>query len=133
MTFDSFIKGIILPFEKEESLESVKSKLDKYSLQNISKEDQTYAIFSQGAEFLFDLNQLCLIQYEFGQLEKFTFERHFITRDTSFNEFKKYLTESNINFIEYFESQQKLLITSTDVKIYFDIVDDKFLTAINSW
>lgn len=133
MTFESFIKGDVYPFREEESLEEVKSKLVNGMVHSINERDQAYAIHAQGAEFLFEMNQLWLIQYELGQVDAFVFENKIVDKDTSYNDFIALLTKSNISFKKENKNQQKILITFEGVKIFFGEKDNKFQAAIKSW
>lgn len=133
MKFKNFLLGDITPFVKYETGKETISKLNKYKLVEINKEDQSFAIFSDGIEFLYDLNQLVMIQYDISGINKINFSGNIITTNTKYEEIINYLETENVNFNEENKYDQKMIITSGGVKIYFSIENNNFMTAIKSF
>jgi hypothetical protein len=132
MTFDDFVKGK-LQVRFGASLETLMPGFHKPTVQMISEPDQRFGVFSRGIEYLFDMNQLCLVQYDISRIRKMSFNRHPIDETTSVEAFKDYLTEAGVGFEEERKDGQTILLTTTGVKLYFDGQTPCFSTAMKSW
>lgn len=133
MTFQSFIVSGVSSFEFGESLETIVNSLAKYSINEIDSDNGTYVIYFNGIEYLFDNKTLCLVQYEISRLKQVYICRHKITEKTLLLDFKEYLEEICIKYNEDIINDQIVLLTESNVKIYFDYESKKFLTALKSW
>lgn len=131
--FDLFIRKGLLDFKFGEHIDEVISRLVNCKVCPIDKDVGQYSVFSNGIELLFDDNKLYLIQYEVDRTINLVFNDHFIDANTTYIQFKNYLNEANVSFREESKDQQKILITDSNVCIYFDQDDEVFLTAMQDW
>jgi len=132
MTFDDFVKGN-LEVKFGASLETLMPGFHKPTVQMISESEQCFGVFSKGIEYLFDMNQLCLVQYDISRIREMSFNRHPIKETTSLEAFKGYLAEAGVGFEEERKDGQTILLTATGVKLYFDGQTQCFSTAMKSW
>ena len=133
MTFEKFLKGETFPVTFGENLNTVISKLEYPQVYLISKEYELYGVYSQGIEYLFDMNELCLIQFEIDRLKQVYINKNKITENTNYDEFKGYLKQIKVEYKEEYKDNQKILLLNSNVKVYFDQVLNKFITAMRTW
>ena len=100
MTFEKFLKGETFPVTFGENLNTVISKLEYPQVYLISKEYESYGVYSQGIEYLFDMNELCLIQFEIDRLKQVYINKNKITENTNYDEFKGYLKQIKVEYEE---------------------------------
>lgn len=131
--FDLFIRKGLLDFKFGEHIDEVISSLVNCKVCPIDKDVGQYSVFYNGIELLFDDNKLYLIQYEVDRAINLVFNGHYIDANTTYTQFKNYLNEANVSFREESKDQQKILITDSNVCIYFDQDDEVFLTAMQDW
>ena len=132
MTFEKFLKGETFPVTFGENLNTVISKLEYPQVYLISKEYKSYGVYSQGIEYLFDMNELCLIQFEIDRLKQVYINKNKITENTNYDEFKDYLKQIKVEYEEEYKDNQKILLLNSNVKVYFDGVSNKFTTAMRT-
>lgn len=132
MTFEKFLKGETFPVTFGENLNTVISKLEYPQVYLISKEYESYGVYSQGIEYLFDMNELCLIQFEIDRLKQVYINKNKITENTNYDEFKDYLKQIKVEYEEEYKDNQKILLLNSNVKVYFDGVSNKFTTAMRT-
>ncbi|HEL2977468.1 TPA: hypothetical protein UMB92_000278 [Stenotrophomonas maltophilia] len=131
MIFDDFVNGrSTVRFGA--SLESLMPGFQKPDVQMISEPDQRFAVFSQGIEYLFDMNQLCLVQYDIWRIHEMSFHGHPIDASTSVEAFEGYLSEAGLAFRQEHSDGQIILLTATGVKLYFDGQTRCFCTGMKS-
>ena len=133
MIFEKFLKGETFPVTFGEDLNTVISKLEYPQVYLISKEDESYGVYSQGIEYLFDMNELCLIQFEIDRLKQVYINKNKITENTNYDEFKDYLKQIKVEYEEECKDNQKILLINNNVTVYFDQVSNKFITAMRTW
>ena len=133
MTFEKFLKGETFPVTFGEDLNTVISKLEYPQVYLISKEDKSYGVYSQGIEYLFDMNELCLIQFEIDRLKQVYINKNKITENTNYDEFKDYLKQIKVEYEEECKDNQKILLINNNITVYFDQVSNKFITAMRTW
>ena len=133
MIFEKFLKGETFPVTFGENLNTVISKLEYPQVYLISKEDESYGVYSQGIEYLFDMNELCLIQFEIDRLKQVYINKNKITENTNYDEFKDYLKQIKVEYKEEYKDNQKILLLNSNVTVYFDQVSNKFITAMRTW
>ena len=133
MIFEKFLKGETFPVTFGEDLNTVISKLEYPQVYLISKEDESYGVYSQGIEYLFDMNELCLIQFEIDRLKQVYINKNKITENTNYDEFKDYLKQIKVEYEEECKDNQKILLINNNIKVYFDQVSNKFITAMRTW
>ena len=132
MIFEKFLKGETFPVTFGEDLNTVISKLEYPQVYLISKEDESYGVYSQGIEYLFDMNELCLIQFEIDRLKQVYINKNKITENTNYDEFKDYLKQIKVEYEEECKDNQKILLINNNIKVYFDQVSNKFITAMRT-
>lgn len=133
MIFEKFLKGETFPVTFGEDLNTVISKLEYPQVYLISKEYELYGVYSQGIEYLFDMNELCLIQFEIDRLKQVYINKNKITENTNYDEFKDYLKQIKVEYKEEYKDNQKILLLNSNVTVYFDQVSNKFITAMRTW
>ena len=133
MIFEKFLKGETFPVTFGEDLNTVISKLEYPQVYLISKEYKSYGVYSQGIEYLFDMNELCLIQFEIDRLKQVYINKNKITENTNYDEFKDYLKQIKVEYKEECKDNQKILLINNNVTVYFDQVSNKFITAMRTW
>ncbi|SET59367.1 hypothetical protein [Thorsellia anophelis] len=133
MIFEKFLKGEIYPVSFGENLDVVISKLAYPKVCLISKENELYAVYSQGVEYLFDMNKLCLIQFEISRIKQVYINQNKITKNTTYDEFKDYLKQIQLKYEEDYRDNQKILLINTGVKVYFDQVSNRLATVMRNW
>ena len=133
MIFEKFLKGETFPVTFGEDLNTVISKLEYPQVYLISKEYESYGVYSQGIEYLFDMNELCLIQFEIDRLKQVYINKNKITENTNYDEFKDYLKQIKVEYEEECKDNQKILLINNNIKVYFDQVSNKFITAMRTW
>lgn len=133
MTFQSFLSNGQSCFYFGESLENILRKLKKSNLYEIDSDNGSYALYFCGIELLFDANKLYLVQYEISRVIQMYIGTHKITNKTSSCSFKRYLSEINIEFSEVISEDQIILITEKNIKIYFNLSDGLFVTAMKTY
>lgn len=84
-------------------------------------------------ELLIDDNKLYFIQQEVDRVINLVFNGHYIDTNTTYTQFKNYLNDSNVALSEKSKDKQKILITDSNVRIYFDQNNEVFLTAMQDW
>ena len=132
MIFEKFLKGETFPVTFGEDLNTVISKLEYPQVYLLSKEDKLYGVYSQGIEYLFDMNELCLIQFEIDRLKQVYINKNKITENTNYDEFKDYLKQIKVEYEEECKDNQKILLINNNIKVYFDQVSNKFITAMRT-
>ena len=133
MIFEKFLKGETFPVTFGENLNTVISKLEYPQVYLISKEDESYGVYSQGIEYLFDMNELCLIQFEIDRLKQVYINKNKITENTNYDEFKGYLKQIKVEYEEEeYIDNQKILLIKNNITVYFDGVSNKFTTAMRT-
>lgn len=133
MTFQSFLSNGQSCFYFGESLENILRKVKKSNLYEIDSDNGSYALYFCGIELLFDANKLYLVQYEISRVIQMYIGAHKITNKTSICSFKSYLSEINIEFSEVISEDQIILITEKNIKIYFNLSDRLFVTAMKKY
>ena len=133
MTFEKFLKGETFPVTFGEDLNTVISKLEYPQVYLISKEYELYGVYSQGIEYLFDMNELCVIQFEIDRLKQVYINKNKITENTNYDEFKGYLKQIKVEYEEEeYIDNQKILLIKNNITVYFDGVSNKFTTAMRT-
>ncbi|AYH02947.1 hypothetical protein F6Q07_22945 [Pectobacterium parmentieri] len=131
MTFQYFLINGRTSFVFGESYGSILDNFKNYKLYEIDKNSGSFAVHYDGVELLFDDYKLCLVQYEISRVFQLYINKNKITKNTSINEFKSYLDEINVSYLDEEIDGQRLLVTDHKVKIYFE--ETLFSTAIKSW
>lgn len=131
MTFQSFLVNGRTSFAFGEFYETVLGSLKNYRSYELDKYSGSFAIYYGGVELLFDNYKLCLVQYEISRVLQLYINKNKITESTSIDNFKGYLNEINVSYLEEEKDGQKILMTNHNVKIYFE--EELFSTAIKSW
>lgn len=131
VTFQYFLINGSTSFVFGEFYETLLGCLQNYRSYELDKNAGSFAIHYAGIEFLFDDYKLCLVQYEISRVLQLYINKNKITGITSINDFKKYLDEVDVGYLEEEKYGQKILRTDKGVKIYFE--SDLFSTAMKSW
>ncbi|BES83515.1 hypothetical protein PEC302107_40140 [Pectobacterium araliae] len=131
MTFQSFLINGRTSFVFGEFYETVLGGLKNSKSFELDRRSGSFAIYYMGIEFLFDNYKLCLVQYEISRVLQLYVNKNKITGSTSIDDFKGYLDEIDIRYLEEEKDGQIILITNQGVKIYFE--ENLFSTAMKSW
>ncbi|WP_420064556.1 hypothetical protein [Pectobacterium colocasium] len=131
MTFQYFLINGRTFFAFGESYETVLNSLRNNKFYELDRCSSSFSIYYSGIELLFDDYKLCLVQYEISRVLQLYINKNKITRSTSIDDFKGYLDEIDVRYLEEERDGQIILITNKNVKIYFE--ENLFSTAIKSW
>lgn len=132
-TFQHFITHGTGAAQFNTSLARVLENLSHYELKEIDPSSAQYALYHYGVEYLFDSNELCLIQYDISRLQQVYVGAHKVTAYTRYTEMKAYLSQQQIPFSEQICEQQPVLLTAGQVKLYFEPQLCTFVTALKTW
>ncbi|CAI3934348.1 unnamed protein product [Commensalibacter communis] len=133
LNFNNFIQNGLTELKFGDSVNVISKKLQHYQICPIDNEAGSFALFYNQIELLFDHHQLWLIQYEIDRIQNLTLNQHPIHKKTTIQQFKNHLNELHIGFAETKDSQQIILTTHHQVKLYFDLNSEYFITALQSW
>ncbi|CAI3945383.1 unnamed protein product [Commensalibacter communis] len=133
LNFNDFIQNGLTEFQFGDSIDNISKKLQHYQICPIDNDAGSFALFYNQIELLFDHHQLWLIQYEIDRIQNLTLNQHPIHKKTPIQQFKKHLNELQIGLTETKDFQQIILTTNHQVKLYFDLNSEYFLTAQQSW